>query len=250
MKNLMRVANVQRIDSSEDDSDGGGDEERALRRAMRASREQFASKQARMDETQGGAGSSRAPPDPYQDTTWRGTLIHSYIGPKVKNWHKYAVEIVTDNAANFQAGAKKLREKHRSIIWVPCAAHYIDRILEDIGKLDGVRDTIDEGKMVTTLIYNHQFMTDLLREMNDGREILRPGITHFDTQFVAIESLCRAKANIMQMWTSRAYVNSDFSRQPLASRVQQIVLEEDFWNRVERIADLLQPRLGLETSRW
>ena len=93
----------------------------------------------------------------------------------IKNWHKYVVAIVTDNAANFEAAAKKLREKHGSIIWVHCAAHCIDLILEVIVKVDDVRDTIDEGKMAKSLIYNHQFMTDLLREMNEGHEILRPG---------------------------------------------------------------------------
>ena len=388
-----RVVNMQRIDTSdsEDDSDGDGDvEARELRRAFRASREQFASEQARMDETRDGAGSSRAPPDPYRDTARRGTMdpfLHrsqstkqpkisssimgdmkvramkmgraiskffhynrippnvanspyyrsmvdtiAEVGPGVKppsayeiggkyldmevsdywryledhfktweeygctlmcdgwtsnnrrhiinfmaycvtgtvfirsvdtsghrmdaeylysliddtlamvnNWHKYVVAIVTDNAPNFKAAAKKLREKGKGIIWVPCAAHCIDLMLEDIGKLDDVRDTIDKEKMVTSLIYNHQFMTDLLREMNEGREILRPGITRFATHFVALESLCRAKANIMQMWTSTAYVKSKFSRQPLARKVQQIVLGEDFWNRAERITDLLEP---------
>ena len=115
-----------------------------------------------------------------------------------------------------------------SIIWVPYVAHCIDLILEDIGKLDDVRDTIDEGKMVTSLIYNYQFMTDLIREMNEGHKIFRSGITHFATHFMALESLCRAKANIMQMWTSKAYVNLDFSHQPLARHVQQIVVGEDF----------------------
>ena len=68
---------MQRIDTSdsEDDSDSDGDvEARELRRAFRASREQFASEQARMDETRAGAGSSRAPPDPYRDTARRGTM--------------------------------------------------------------------------------------------------------------------------------------------------------------------------------
>ncbi|RWR80152.1 hypothetical protein CKAN_00877600 [Cinnamomum micranthum f. kanehirae] len=114
----------------------------------------------------------------------------------IKNWHKYAVALVTENAANFMAVAKKLHEKR-----VSCTAHCIDLILEDIGKLDDVHDTIDEGKIVTSLVYNHQFMTDLLREINEGRDIPRPGITHFAMQFMSIESLCHAKANIIQMWT-------------------------------------------------
>ena len=66
---------MQRINSYDDESDGGGDdEERELRRAMRASREAYASKHAPMDELQGGAGSSRAPPNPYEDTARIGTL--------------------------------------------------------------------------------------------------------------------------------------------------------------------------------
>ena len=95
------------------------------------------------------------------------SLIDDTLG-MVRNLHKYVVAIVTDNAANFKAAANKLREKHRSIIWVLCTTHCIDLMVEDIGKLDDVRDTIDERKMVTSLIYNHQFMTNLLREMNKG----------------------------------------------------------------------------------
>jgi len=37
------------------------------------------------------------------------------------------------------------------------------------------------------------------------------------------------------------YVKSDFSHQSLAHREQQIVLGEDFWNRAERITNLLEP---------
>ncbi|RWR73198.1 hypothetical protein CKAN_00145500 [Cinnamomum micranthum f. kanehirae] len=109
-----------------------------------------------------------------------------YLEDHFKTWEEYGSTLMcdgwTNNAANFKATAKKLREKHKSIIWVPYAAHCIYLMLEDIGKLDDVRGTIDEGKMVTSLIYNHQFMTDLQRQMNEGHEILRPGITRSATQ--------------------------------------------------------------------
>ena len=95
--------------------------------------------------------------------------------------------------------------------------------------------------MVTCLIYNHQFMTDLLREMNPGRELLRPGITRFTMHFVALESLCCAKANIMHIWMSEAYVNSDFSRKPLSRCAQEIVLSTKFWYRAKLITNSLEP---------
>ncbi|RWR76269.1 hypothetical protein CKAN_00470400 [Cinnamomum micranthum f. kanehirae] len=105
--------------------------------------------------------------------------------------------------------------------------------MEDIGKLEEVQKTIEEGKTVTGLIYNHQFMTDQFREMNDG-------ITRFATHAVALESLCCAKANIMQIWTCTAYVNSEFSRMPSAHRVQKIVHGTELWYKSERITYLLE----------
>ena len=82
---------------------------------------------------------------------------------------------LTNNVANFKATGKILHDKMPHIVWVPCAAHCIDLMLKDIGKLEDVLKTIDEGKMVIGLIYNHQFMSNLLREMNQGCKLLRPG---------------------------------------------------------------------------
>eukprot|EP00268_Persea_americana_P022196 TRINITY_DN22073_c1_g1_i1.p1 TRINITY_DN22073_c1_g1~~TRINITY_DN22073_c1_g1_i1.p1 ORF type:complete len:104 (+),score=9.94 TRINITY_DN22073_c1_g1_i1:54-365(+) len=86
----------------------------------------------------------------------------------IKVWDEYIIQVVTDNAANFKAMGKILHDKMPHIVWVPCAAHCIDLMLEDIGKLEDVQKTIDEGKMVTSLIYNHQFMTNLLRRNESG----------------------------------------------------------------------------------
>ncbi|RWR88481.1 hypothetical protein CKAN_01749100 [Cinnamomum micranthum f. kanehirae] len=107
------------------------------------------------------------------------------------------------------------------IVWVPRAAHCIDLVLEDIGKLEDVQKTIDEGKM--------------------GSKLLRPGITRFATHFVALERLCHAKANIMQIWTSGAYVNAYFSHQPLSRRVHKIALGTDLWYGAKHITYLLEP---------
>ena len=109
---------------------------------------------------------------------------------------------MTDNTLNFKATGKILHNKMPHIFWVSCAAYCIDLMLEDIGKSEDVQTIIDEEKMITGLIYSHQFMTDLLRELNQVCELLRPGITRFVMHFVAFASLCRAKANIMQIWTS------------------------------------------------
>ncbi|XP_031395654.1 uncharacterized protein LOC116206953 [Punica granatum] len=46
------------------------------------------------------------------------------------------VHFVTDNAANYVVVGRLLEQEFRTIFWSPCAAHCINLILSDIGKLD------------------------------------------------------------------------------------------------------------------
>jgi hypothetical protein len=44
------------------------------------------------------------------------------------------VQVVIDNTANYKAAGQLSMEKKKSLFWTPCAAHYIDLILEDFEK--------------------------------------------------------------------------------------------------------------------
>jgi hypothetical protein len=45
------------------------------------------------------------------------------------------VQLVTDNGANYKAACKLLMERIPTLFWTPCAAHCLDLMLEDIGKM-------------------------------------------------------------------------------------------------------------------
>ena len=47
-----------------------------------------------------------------------------------------------------------LMEKRKHLFWSPCAAHCIDLILEDIGNMKHIKETLDQAKMITSFIYN------------------------------------------------------------------------------------------------
>ena len=61
------------------------------------------------------------------------------------------VQVITDNASNYVLVGKLLEEKHNTIFWTPCAAHCIDLMLDDIGKIDWVKNTVDHAKSITKL---------------------------------------------------------------------------------------------------
>jgi hypothetical protein len=64
------------------------------------------------------------------------------------------VQVIIDNASNYVVASKLLEEKHPTIFWTPCVAHYLDLMLEDIGKLEWVKKVVDHAKCITKYIYN------------------------------------------------------------------------------------------------
>ena len=96
------------------------------------------------------------------------------------------VQIITDNASNYVLAGKLLEEKHPTIFWTPCVAHCIDLMLEDIGKIHWIKNTIEHAKCITKYIYNHSWILNLMRKNTGGKEIIRPAITRFATHFLTL----------------------------------------------------------------
>ena len=57
-------------------------------------------------------------------------------------WVANVVQVIMDNPTNYVAAGRLLCAKDPTIFWTPCAAHCIDLMLEDIGKLEWVQDVV------------------------------------------------------------------------------------------------------------
>jgi hypothetical protein len=69
------------------------------------------------------------------------------IGPQ------YVVQVITDNAANYVVAGKLLMERYQTLYWTPCAAHCIDLMLEDMGKIPWIKEIVESARSVTKYIY-------------------------------------------------------------------------------------------------
>jgi len=74
------------------------------------------------------------------------------------------MQVVTDNEASFKAAGHMLMEKRKYLFWFPCAAHCIDLMLEDIGSMKSVKETLDDAKMITSFIYNSLKVMNLMNQ--------------------------------------------------------------------------------------
>ncbi|XP_075483777.1 uncharacterized protein LOC142523929 [Primulina tabacum] len=101
------------------------------------------------------------------------------------------VHVVTDSESANKAAGQKLMIERPHMFWSPCAAHCIDLMLEDIGKMTKAKRCIDKAKQITSFIYNSDKIVNLMKIYTNDNELLRPGITRFATEFISLENLVR-----------------------------------------------------------
>jgi hypothetical protein len=151
------------------------------------------------------------------------------------------VHMVTDNAANYVAAGKLLMEEFPSIFWCPCAAHCINLVLQDIGKLQSVCYVVEHDSGITKYIYNHCYPLYLMRKFIGGKEILRPAPTRFATNFIALQSILAHKDELRAMVTSREWVSSAYAKDSKGKNFVESVLDSLFWEECAIIVRMSEP---------
>ena len=110
------------------------------------------------------------------------------------------VQIVTDNGSPF-VKARKLLMKKYNLYWIPCAAHCIDFMFEDIGKRESVFDLITNAQNITNFIYNHGWFLATMRKVCGG-DIVRPRETRFATNYIGLASLLKKMTDLKKIFIS------------------------------------------------
>ncbi|MQL84651.1 hypothetical protein Taro_017169 [Colocasia esculenta] len=111
--------------------------------------------------------------------------------------YKLLMQVVTDNASYNIAAGRMLMKKRKKLFWTPCAAHCLDLMLEDIGKLKEYAGAIAKAKKLTAYVYTHTHLLDHMRKETKGKELVRFGVTRFATAFLTLE---RLNDEIVKFW--------------------------------------------------
>ncbi|RVX03764.1 hypothetical protein CK203_023009 [Vitis vinifera] len=155
------------------------------------------------------------------------------------------VHVVTDNAAKYVAAGRLISHKHKHINWSPCAAHCLNLIFKDIGKIDHVAELVRRASKVTIFVYNHVALLSWLRKREGWTEILRPGATHFATTFIALKSLHDHKHDLQALVTNKFFVDSRYSKDYKSQVAVSIILDNRFWNDCLIVVNLMSPLMRL-----
>jgi hypothetical protein len=74
------------------------------------------------------------------------------------------VHFVADNASNMVLAGNKLESKFSSIYWSPSAAQCLNLILTDLGKLEIVKEVVEDASKITMYLYSHCNPLFLMRQ--------------------------------------------------------------------------------------
>ncbi|XP_075654713.1 uncharacterized protein LOC142624865 [Castanea sativa] len=153
------------------------------------------------------------------------------------------VQFVTDNDSAYKSAGKKLMQKYGSFYWSPCAAHCIDLMLENFSDrryFPIIQETIQKAKKITKFIYNHGKVLSLMRsDFTNGRDLVRPAITRFATEFLSLQCLSKFKKELRQMFTCDQWVESRYARDVMGKEVAALVLEDkEFWLQCQQIVKI------------
>ncbi|KAL3628258.1 hypothetical protein CASFOL_027304 [Castilleja foliolosa] len=114
------------------------------------------------------------------------------------------VQVITDNGSNYVLAGKKIEEKRPKIYWTPCAAHCIDLMLEDIGKISTIKKTIQRAISL-------------------------------------VERLHQEKVNLRQMFVSDERNSNKLSKEAKGKEAYKTVTMPSFWRNIVYILKVMAP---------
>ncbi|XP_059654971.1 uncharacterized protein LOC132301760 [Cornus florida] len=112
------------------------------------------------------------------------------------------VQVVTDCESSNKYAGRMLEKEHPHLYWTPCAAHCLDLMLEDIGKIPSISRTMQRAVELNSYIYMRPKLLNIMRNFTHKKELLRPAKTRFATCFITLSSIHKQKNNLRKMFTS------------------------------------------------
>ena len=82
-----------------------------------------------------------------------------------------------------------------------------------------------------------------MKVFTKDRDLLRPRITRFATEFISLESLICYEADLKRMCTTNEWheFKKDRSRTSLRDKVSNLILTDQFWKKAEEVQTIMEP---------
>ena len=110
---------------------------------------------------------------------------------------KHVTAICTDNASNYKGAGLMLQDKYPDITWVSCAAHTLNLLLKDIGKMSFIQPTLVDANHLVKFLRERRFTYALFCTKSD-KCLQIFCATRFATIYYVLERLLDVRAALVE----------------------------------------------------
>ncbi|CAI5948065.1 unnamed protein product [Closterium sp. NIES-64] len=154
---------------------------------------------------------------------------------------KKVVQVVMDNASNNRRAADILRDGFPAVFFNNCAAHVLDLMLHDIGRVRAVRRVLNQVHRVVMIVKGSASAVTLFHELFSTLSLVRPGATRFGTQVIMLARFLEVKKALKEMIISEEWESVAVARSEEGRAVRQLLLDEVFWECATAVLRLMTP---------
>lgn len=147
------------------------------------------------------------------------------------------VQVVIDNASNCVRAGELLMEHFPKLFWTPCAAHYLDLALHDIGKIPWVQENINLVRKTIKFILNHRLTLSIFRKFAT-KNLLRPGETRFATHYIALKRLVEQRNAMRSLVCNEEWMNNNLAKSKHGKMLENTIFNHSFWESAEKILSI------------
>nr|XP_020193379.1 uncharacterized protein LOC109779178 [Aegilops tauschii subsp. strangulata] len=176
------------------------------------------------------------------DTPHTSEMIFNLVDKTIEELGvEHVVQVVTDNASNNMGAKDLLKVKRPKIFWSSCATHTVNLMLQGIGNLAKFKKIIDQAKAFTIFVYGHHRTLECMRSFTKKREIIRPGVTRFASQFLTLQSLADKADSLRKMVGSSKWDKIKDVHSKKGKDATAIILNKPFWKGVNLCIKVFEP---------
>ncbi|CAI5511757.1 unnamed protein product [Closterium sp. Naga37s-1] len=146
-----------------------------------------------------------------------------------------------DNAANNRRAADILRDEYPGVFFNNCAAHVLDLMLHDFGKIRAVKRVISQVNRVVMMVKASASAVTLFHEVFSELALVRPGATRFGTHVIMLARFLEVKRSLRQMVISEEWEEIAVAKQPEGKAVRHLLLDAVLWDCATAVLRIMQP---------
>ncbi|KAF9689464.1 hypothetical protein SADUNF_Sadunf01G0094900 [Salix dunnii] len=104
---------------------------------------------------------------------------------------------------------------------------------------------LEEAKTITSYMYSHAWTLNMMRKFTGGRELIRPRISRFVTDYLSLSAIVIQEDNLKNMFSHSECLSSMHRIRPEAQAIKSLLYQDRFWKSAHEAVSVSEPLIKI-----